>query len=237
MRLLIEAGGEDLLLITETGCGFTALHGASVKGHVEVTRLLIGARGQRLPFLTDQHGRSPLHHAASKGHVNLLRLLVERGGKRLLAAKTTRGETAEDAATRAGHGALAGMLRRARGQGRVGRLGAGKALCVGGGGGAGGDEGGGRHGRAAGGGGEAGRCVGLGRWQRWWRGGEGPQGQVRVGQQEVKDCVACISIMDRASSLLVCQILLKAQAAAGVSWCVYSGHLPKTLRRSRSAQQ
>ena len=80
---------------------------------MEVARLLIGAGGQRLLFLTND-GFTPLHAAACYGHVDVSRLLVERGGKRLLAAKDNQGDTAKDIATRCGHGALAGMLRRAR---------------------------------------------------------------------------------------------------------------------------
>ena len=111
VRLLVEAGGEDPLLVTETN-GNTALRYAADKGHVEAVRIAAG--GQRPLFLTNKIGFSPLHAVAADGHVDVSRLLVERGGKRLLAAKTIMGETAEDVATRCGHGALAGMLRRAR---------------------------------------------------------------------------------------------------------------------------
>ena len=41
--------------------------------------------------------------------------------------------------------------------------------------------------------------------------GPGPQGQGRVWRQEVRGCVACISIIDRARSLRVWQIHLKLQ--------------------------
>ena len=110
VRLLIEAGGEELLLLTETD-GYTAMHTAALEGRVEVVRLLIETRGgPRLLFLTDMNGDSPLHVAACNGHVDVSRLLVERGGKRLLTAKDINGHTAEDVATVA----LAGMLRRAR---------------------------------------------------------------------------------------------------------------------------
>ena len=44
---------------------------------------------------------------------------------------------------------------------------------------------------------------GLGRWQLWWRGGEGPQWQGQVRHEEVRGWVACISMMDWARSLLV----------------------------------
>ena len=112
VRLLIEAGGEDLLFVPITNG--TALHNAAAGGHVEVLRLLIRAGGQKLLFLTDKDGWSPLHFAALIGHVDVSRLLVEKGGKRLLAEKNIDGLTAEDVAKRRGHGALAGMLRRAR---------------------------------------------------------------------------------------------------------------------------
>ena len=91
-------------------------------------------------------------------------------------------------------GAGGHVMTGSRGQGRVERVGAGEALCVGGGGGAGSGEGGRRHARAAGEGGEAARCGGRGRRRRWWRGGERPQGQGFVKQEEVRRCVACIGI-------------------------------------------
>ena len=48
---------------------------------------------------------------------------------------------------------------------------------------------------------------------RWWgwRGGEGTQGQGRVRHDEGRAGVVCISLMDRARSLLVWPILLKLQ--------------------------
>ena len=85
----------------------SALYYAVSNSHVEVARLLVGAGGQKLLFLTDETGASPLRWLVS-------RLLVERGCKRLLAAKTINSQTAEDVAMRFRHGALAGMLQRAR---------------------------------------------------------------------------------------------------------------------------
>ena len=76
MLLLIETGGEELLLFTDDH-STTVLHQAVMQGQVEVVQLLIGAGRQRLLFLTDKNCHTPLHTATCLGHINLSRLLVK----------------------------------------------------------------------------------------------------------------------------------------------------------------
>ena len=102
-------------MITATQ-GLSALHRHQtvLQGRVEVVRLLIGAGGQRLLFLTDKHGFSPLLYEGRQVAARCKDQQRLHGGGRRHAARTRC----------AGGHAAAG----ARGQGRVGRVGAGEAL-------------------------------------------------------------------------------------------------------------
>ncbi|PSN41745.1 Serine/threonine-protein phosphatase 6 regulatory ankyrin repeat subunit B [Blattella germanica] len=95
--------------------GYTPLHWAAARGHLDVTRLLIesGARlenrggrkflftplhmasGARVKAL-DRYRDTALHWAAWFGHLPVVKLLVEKGA--IVGAKNTDGHTAEDMA-------------------------------------------------------------------------------------------------------------------------------------------
>ena len=58
--------------------GRTALHVASVEGHIEVASTLISKAATLLPQV-DNDGRTSLHLAAANGHRDLLTILIGQG--------------------------------------------------------------------------------------------------------------------------------------------------------------
>ena len=56
----------------------TPLHASSVKGHLEVTRLLLDRGGD--PKAKNRDGVTPLHRLSFYGHLEVTRLLLDRGG-------------------------------------------------------------------------------------------------------------------------------------------------------------
>lgn len=58
--------------------GRTALHIASMEGHIEVASTLI-SKASALLQLTDNDGRAPLHLASANGHRELLTILIGQG--------------------------------------------------------------------------------------------------------------------------------------------------------------
>jgi ankyrin repeat protein len=57
-------------------CGYTPLHWASKKRHLEVVQLLL-AKGADAG-----HGWMPLHSASEKGHVEVVQLLLQAAARR-----------------------------------------------------------------------------------------------------------------------------------------------------------
>ena len=72
---LLRQGGADLDAKDELG--WTALHHAVSKGHLEVAKLLLD-RGADVD-LADKKGRAPLSFAAANGHLDVAKLLLDRG--------------------------------------------------------------------------------------------------------------------------------------------------------------
>eukprot|EP00747_Dinoflagellata_sp_TGD_P070561 gnl/TRDRNA2_/TRDRNA2_156647_c0_seq2.p1 gnl/TRDRNA2_/TRDRNA2_156647_c0~~gnl/TRDRNA2_/TRDRNA2_156647_c0_seq2.p1 ORF type:complete len:163 (-),score=26.47 gnl/TRDRNA2_/TRDRNA2_156647_c0_seq2:386-874(-) len=57
--------------------GHTALHDASLEGHVGAIEALVGRRASALAV--DRHGQGPLHWAALGGHTSGVKMLLENG--------------------------------------------------------------------------------------------------------------------------------------------------------------
>ena len=66
-KLLVEAGGRELLMLT-TDDGISCLIIAAGEGHLEVAKLLVEAGGRELLMLTAINGWSCLCSAAEQGH-------------------------------------------------------------------------------------------------------------------------------------------------------------------------
>lgn len=105
-KLLQTAQASQLVNIRNKD-GMTPLHRASVKGHVDIVRLLIN-KGADIEA-TDGRGWTPLHIAAMKGHAQIVELLTQSGAK--LDAKDRRGMTPSDWARSQGHDQLVKQLK------------------------------------------------------------------------------------------------------------------------------
>ncbi|XP_072018043.1 transient receptor potential cation channel subfamily A member 1-like [Amphiura filiformis] len=88
-RLLDSAIGPNIINETDSE-GMTALHIASLKGHIKVVQLLM-LRGALLH--RDHRGRSPLHLAAMEGYTNTMKILLATHGH-LLNCQDDDGNTA-----------------------------------------------------------------------------------------------------------------------------------------------
>ena len=88
--LAAENGEPTILryLIKEKGCspwnqdenGWTVLHKATYKGHLQVVQFLIDECGMNPKYCYDDEGESPLHLAAKCGYVDILRYLIKEKG-------------------------------------------------------------------------------------------------------------------------------------------------------------
>ena len=74
VQTLLEKGADPNTRIDD---GWTPLHWAAFKGHVDVVRVLL-ERGAD-PKAKDNNGRRPLHIAAQIGHVEIVKILLDRG--------------------------------------------------------------------------------------------------------------------------------------------------------------
>ena len=81
LRMLIDAGGTELLMLTRKD-GISCAYVASSNGHTEALRMLIDAGGQELLMLTCTRGFSCADIASHCGHTEALRMLIEAGVKR-----------------------------------------------------------------------------------------------------------------------------------------------------------
>ena len=80
LRMLVAAGGEDLVMLTRDD-GVSSAHVASHQiGHAGVMRMLIEAEGKELVMLTRDDGMSCAHVASQNGHAEVLKMLIEEGG-------------------------------------------------------------------------------------------------------------------------------------------------------------
>jgi len=74
VRRLLKAGRDPS---ARDGFGFTALHGASKKGHLEVVKLLLAWKAD--VHATTKHQESPLHYACKCGREAIARALLGGG--------------------------------------------------------------------------------------------------------------------------------------------------------------
>jgi hypothetical protein len=81
--------------------GDTALHLASLYGHVGCARILLDAGAQ--PDLPDEDGAIPLHDAAAGGYTELVQLLLDRGAEASINAADCDGDTPLHNAARGGN--------------------------------------------------------------------------------------------------------------------------------------
>lgn len=70
------------MAITETADpdGWTSLHLAASKGHLEIAKILIEKGAEKEAI--DANGRTPLNVAASSGCFEIVKMLLENGAKR-----------------------------------------------------------------------------------------------------------------------------------------------------------
>ncbi|XP_078360679.1 uncharacterized protein LOC144645086 isoform X3 [Oculina patagonica] len=87
--------------------GRTALHIASLEGHVEVASTLI-SKATALLHQVDNEGRTSLHLAAANGHRDLLTILIGQGAE--IDAQDNIGNTALHIAAKAGYQAVVKLL-------------------------------------------------------------------------------------------------------------------------------
>lgn len=80
--------------------GDTALHLASLYGHVGCARILLDAGAQ--PDLKDEDGAIPLHDAAAGGYTELVQLLLDRGAESSVNIADSDGDTPLHNAARGG---------------------------------------------------------------------------------------------------------------------------------------
>jgi len=74
VQTLLEKGANPK---AEDDDGWTPLHWAAYRGHVEIVKLLL-ERGAN-PNAKNNNGWTPLHIAAHEGHVEIVKILLERG--------------------------------------------------------------------------------------------------------------------------------------------------------------
>jgi len=75
-KFLIEKGGE---VHTKTSIGYTPLHSACFRGHLEMAKFLIEKGGEVNTKKSD--GDTPLHDACYKGHLEIVKLLIQKGAE------------------------------------------------------------------------------------------------------------------------------------------------------------
>jgi ankyrin repeat protein len=88
--------------------GASPMHMAAIKGHVEILKLLIEAKGD-VNQCDKKHGYSPLMAASIKGFVEAVELLLLNGAN--VHHKDSRGITALDLADQFNHPSVEAVLR------------------------------------------------------------------------------------------------------------------------------
>ncbi|KAA8550412.1 hypothetical protein F0562_002096 [Nyssa sinensis] len=73
--------------------GFTPMHMASARGHVDIVRELLMLGKGHLCLLKDKGARTPLHWAAIKGRVEIIKELLDNSCHQAVHEVTARGET------------------------------------------------------------------------------------------------------------------------------------------------
>ncbi|GAA0163210.1 hypothetical protein LIER_39556 [Lithospermum erythrorhizon] len=100
-------GYDDIDVNSVDSKGQTALHVASIHGHVEVVRFLISVGSD--PDIADTKGWTPLHFSAQEGHLKVVKVLLDHS----IFSKNTvtkEGKTAYALAAERGHDHLYDML-------------------------------------------------------------------------------------------------------------------------------
>jgi hypothetical protein len=113
--MLIEAGGKELLMLTNE-VGASCAYIASEEGQTEALEMLIEAGGKELLMLTHKDGMSCAFMASQNGHTVALKMLIEAGGKELLMLTKKNGISCAYIASRDGHVEALGMLIEAGGK-------------------------------------------------------------------------------------------------------------------------
>lgn len=90
--------------------GDTALHLASLYGHLGCVQLLLDAGGADAAAINPDDGTSALHDAAAGGYLAIAQLLLARAGPGLLPLQDTDGDTPLHNAARGGHAAVVAFL-------------------------------------------------------------------------------------------------------------------------------
>uniref|UniRef100_A0A7S0W5B3 NAD(P)(+)--arginine ADP-ribosyltransferase n=1 Tax=Hemiselmis tepida TaxID=464990 RepID=A0A7S0W5B3_9CRYP len=106
----------------------TALHRASMMGHLKYVSYLVRAGGD--VKLKDGRGRTCLHVACEMGHSDVIRFLVEQGKKALCLEPTAEGETCAYLAAQMGHTAALQQVFEGGGDELLGRVESKGATCM-----------------------------------------------------------------------------------------------------------
>lgn len=96
VNFLLERGA---IVSKPSLAGETALHWASMNGHLQVVKILL-YRGKADPNAVTRRKRTPLHMAAEKGHSEVISMLMKAGCNGN--ARDDQGKTPLDAAKKAG---------------------------------------------------------------------------------------------------------------------------------------
>ena len=75
-KLLLSEGADPMIADAN---GFTALHFASLNGHANIVKLLLG-KCKMSPEVCNKLNRTPIHCAAQNGYIEVIKVILEYDG-------------------------------------------------------------------------------------------------------------------------------------------------------------